>query len=229
MHNGIIEGITINSARVLSGPEPACVPVRGSGTNGVRSLTLDEPLKNFLVRRRGTNGAPLLTLCEPLTESSPVRTFQFTQPFYSRFEQGRKQLVFGERPENLADVGTIDHRIWEKHQTYLRRLEDFPLKKAAYYRGLQESTGIKSVRGLAEITGEDWSTIAKVLRTLELPKGIQDFLSKNPFPEFMKHFHLRRLLELVHLGNENSQFARFREMLDEINSNALEEETGGAV
>jgi len=176
-----------------------------------------------LVRGRGTNGAPLLTLCEPLTESSPVRTFQFTQPFYSRFEQGRKQFIFGERPENLADVDTIDQKIWEKHQTYLQRLEDFPFKKAAYYRGLQESTGIKSVRGLAEITGEDWSTIAKVLRTLELPKGIQDFLLKNPFPEFMKHFNLRRLLELVCLSDENLQFARFREMLDEINPDVLKE------
>ena len=176
-----------------------------------------------MVRRRVANGAPLLTLCEPRTESSPVRTFQFTQPFYSRFEQGRKQFVFGERPENLADVETIDQRIWEKHRTYLRRLEDFPLKKAAYYRGLQESTGIKSVRALAEITGEDWSTIAKVLRTLELPKGIRDFLSKNPFPEFMKHFHLRRLLELVHLGDEDIQFARFREMLDEINPGVFKE------
>ena len=70
---------------------------------------------------------------------------------------------------------------------------------------------------MAEITGEDWSTIAKVLRILELPKGIQDFLSKNPFPEFMKHFHLRRLLELVRFGNADIQFVRFREMLDEIN------------
>ena len=161
-------------------------------------------------------GVAFLTYREQLTESSPVRTFQFTQPFYSRFEQGRKQFVFGERPENLTDVDTIDQRIWEKHQTYLRRLEDFPLKKATYYRGLQESTGIKSVRGLSEITGEDWSTIAKVLRTLELPKGIQDFLSKNLFPEFMKHFHIRRLSELVRLADETLQFSRFREMIEQI-------------
>ena len=114
-------------------------------TNGVIPLTLDEPLRSFLVRRRVANGAPLLTLCEPLTESSPVRTFQFEQPFYSIFQQGRKKIIFGERPEPLREVETIDQRILEKHQTFLRRLEDFPLKKAAYYRGLQESTGIKSV------------------------------------------------------------------------------------
>lgn len=197
--------------------------------NGVPSLTLDEPLKRFLVRGSGINGAAFLTLCEPLTESSPVRTLQFTQPFYSRFEQGRKQFVFGERPEDLQAIETIDQRIWEKHETYLRRLEDFPLKKAAYYRELQDSTGIKSVRGLAEITGEDWSTIAKVLRTLELPQGIQDFLSKTPSPELVKHFHLRRLLELVRLGDPELQFAHFREMLDEINSNALEEKAGSSL
>ena len=169
-----------------------------------------------MVRGRGTNGAPLLTLCEPLGESSLVRTFQFEQPFYSIFEQGRKKFIFGERPEALREVETIDQRILEKHQTYLSRLENFPLKKAAYYRKLQESTGNQSVRGLAEITGEDWSTIAKVLRTLELPQGIQDFLNKNPFPQIVKHFHLCCLLELVRLGDETLQFSRFREMIEEI-------------
>jgi hypothetical protein len=73
--------------------------------------------------------------------------------------------MFGERPADLQDVQTIDERIWEKHQRYLRRIEDFPLKKAAYYRSLQESTGVKSVRGLSEITGEDWSYIARILKT----------------------------------------------------------------
>ena len=144
------------------------------------------------------------------------RIFVYEQPFYSIFQHRRRQIVFGERPEGITEAGTIDQRIWEKHQTYLQRLENFPLKKAAYYHQLQESTDIKSVRGLSEITGEDWSYIAKVLRTLELPAPIQEFLNTHREPDTVKHFHLRILLELVRLEEESSQLARFREIIDEI-------------
>lgn len=73
------------------------------------------------------------------------RIFTYSQAFYSIFQHRRQRIVFGERPEDLAEAGTIDQRIWEKHQT-----------------------------------------------------------------------HLRRLLELVRLGEEQLPFARFREMLEEI-------------
>jgi len=169
-----------------------------------------------LVRLSGTNGAPLLTLGEPFFDLSASRTFEYSQPFYSIFEHRRQQFVFGERPEDLSEVETVDQKVWKKHRIYLARLENFPLKKAAYYRQLQESTGIKSVRGLSEITGEDWSYIARVLKTLELPVSIQEFLTNHPEPEIMKHFHLRRLLEVVRIQDENSQLQRFGEILQEI-------------
>jgi len=141
------------------------------------------------------------------------RIFKFSQPFYSIFNQRRQQIVFGKCPEDLQDVQTIDQRIWEKHQTYLKRVENFPLKKAAYYRSLKESTGVKSVRALSEITGEDWSYIARVLKTLELPEAIQTFLTDNQTPEIVKHFHLDRLLDIVRLGDLQPQLARFRDMM----------------
>jgi hypothetical protein len=166
--------------------------------------------------RNKRNGVPFLTLREPLQGSPVSRTFVFSQPFYSIFEQRRQRFLFGERPEDLQEVETIDQRIWEKHQTHLRRLENFPLKKAAYYRQLQESTGIKSVRGLSEITGEDWSYIARILKTLELPAPIQDFLNANAAPAVIKTFHLRCLVELVRIGDENLQFSKFREILNEV-------------
>ena len=145
-----------------------------------------------------------------------ARIFKFSQPFYSIFNQRRQQIVFGERHEDLQNVQSIDKRILEKHQTYLRRIEDYPLKKAAYYRNLQESTGVRSVRGLSEITGEDWSHIARVLKTLELTASIQKFLKENQQPEIVKSFNLRRLIEIVRLGDDQAQYARFREMLGEI-------------
>ena len=78
-----------------------------------------------------------------------ARIFKFSQPFYSIFNQRRQQIVFGERPEDLQNVQCIDKRILEKHQTYLKRIEDYPLKKAAYYQNLQGTSGVKSVRGLS--------------------------------------------------------------------------------
>jgi len=76
-----------------------------------------------------------------------------------------------------------------------------------------QSTGASSIRHLAEIAGEDWSHIARVLRILELPSPIRDFLRCHPDPLIVKKFHLRRLLELVHLGDADLQFSRFREVL----------------
>ncbi len=144
-----------------------------------------------------------------------MRTFQYSQTFYSIYQHRRRQIVFGERPKELDEVETVDQKVWKKHQTYLQRLENFPLKKAAYYRGLQESTGVKSVRSLSEITGEDWSSIARLLKTLELPELIQTFLNQNQQPAIMKHFHLRRLIELTRLP-QDAQIQRFHEMRGEV-------------
>lgn len=193
---------------LLENLEPAKVPV-AQGVNAL-STTLKE------------KWAPPLIPGEPERQGGLPRVFIFEQAFYSIFQHRRQQIVFGERPEGLAQSGTIDQRILEKHQTYLRRLENFPLKKAAYYRQLQDSTGIKSVRGLSEITGEDWSYIARVLKTLELPVTIQDFLNAHREAPNLKHFNLRRLLEIVRAGNEDLQYARFRETLEHVGSLSAE-------
>jgi len=120
----------------------------------------------------------------------------------------------------LIDTETISIQVMEKHRVYLERLENFPIKKAAYYQQLKESTNAKSSRALSEITGEDWSYIAKVLKTLQLPTPIQTYLSEHKEPAIAKYFHLHRLLELVRLEEEKLQFQRFREMLELARENA---------
>lgn len=145
-----------------------------------------------------------------------ARVFKFSQAFYSIFNNRRQQIVFGERPNDLADVQSIDKRIWEKHQTYLKRIENFPLKKAAYYRNLQETTGTKSVRALSEMTGEDWSYIARVLKTLKLTEPIQLFFRENQQNAVVRYFHLSRLLELVRIEGQDAQLAKFKDMLKSI-------------
>ncbi len=151
------------------------------------------------------------------------RVFVYQQVFYSIFKHRRKQIVFGERPESLSEEGIIDQKVWNKNQTHLQRLENFPLKKAAYYRQLQESTGVKSVRGLSEITGEDWSCIARTLKVLSLPAAIQEFLRAYQEPAIVKHFQLRALLAIVRLSDESAQILRFRQMIEEIDDSSSAE------
>ena len=158
----------------------------------------------------------------PATQQFESRIFQYSQPYYSKYQHRRQQFVFGERPKDLESVEAVNQRVWEKHQTYLKRLENFPLKKAEFYRNLQESAGVKSVRGLSEITGEDWSYIARILKTLELPDSIQRFLKESREAEIVKHFHLRRLIEIVRLCDEPRQLALFRTMLDEFGKSFTE-------
>ncbi len=74
---------------------------------------------------------------------------------------------------------------------------------------MKESHGVNSIRGLAKITEEDWSCIAKVIRTLDLPENIKDFLRSNKSdPAILQFFHLRKLLDIVRQGEERLQLAR---------------------
>lgn len=129
--------------------------------------------------------------------------------------------MFGDRPKELCEVETIDQKVLKQHEAHLGRLENFPLKKAEFYRNLQRTTGIKSVRGLSEITGEDWSYIARVLKTLELPESIQTFLKDQRGSEIVKYFNVRRLLEIARLRDKSTQVAKFNSIICEVRSEQL--------
>lgn len=107
------------------------------------------------------------------------RTYWWEFPFYTVIRSLRQKFCLGERPEDLDCITTIEKRGWERHLTYLKRLERFPLDKAEYYLRLKESQGVNSIRGLAKITGEDWSYIAKIIKTIDLPDPIKDFLRRD--------------------------------------------------
>ena len=144
------------------------------------------------------------------------RTFWCEFSFFTVMTNARQKFCLGTRPEDLAHIDTIDKRSWERHAAYLERLEKFPLDKAEYYIRMKETYGVNTVRGLAEITGEDWSAIAKLIRTLDLVDPIKDFLRNNKNdPGIVQFFHLRRLLEIVRQGDEREQLIRFREMIQE--------------
>ena len=116
----------------------------------------------------------------------------------------------------MSHVETIEQKAWKKHQAHLNRLERFPLEKSEYYERLKEAHDIKSVRALAAITAENWSYIARVLKTLALAEPIKDYLrTHKDDSSVVKFFHLRRLLEIVRHGEERFQLGRFREMMEE--------------
>ena len=145
------------------------------------------------------------------------RTYWYEIPFYTVIRNRHQKFCLGTRPEDLKDIETIEKKAWEKHLAYLKRLDRFPLDKAEYYIRLKESRGINGVRGLAVITGEDWSYIAKILRVLDLPEPIKAFLRNNKNdPGFIKFFHLRRLLDIVLQGGERLQLGRFNELMQEF-------------
>ena len=150
------------------------------------------------------------------------RTYWWEFPFYTIIRSARQKFCLGNRPEDLDRIATIEQRTWEKHLAHLNRLERFPLDKAEYYQRLKESQGVNSIRGLAKITGEDWSYIAKIIRTLDLPETIKDFLRSNKSdPAILQFFHLRKLLDIVRQGEERQQLTRFREMMEELEEKRL--------
>jgi len=149
--------------------------------------------------------------------STSPRTYWCEFPYYIVIKNAKQHFCLGYRPEDLSDIETIEQKTWEKHQSYLNRLERFPLDKAEYYLRLKEVHGVHSVRGLAQITGEDWSCIARILRILELPDSIKDFLKDNrEDPLIVKLFSLRKLLDIIRQGEERLQMARFSELMEEI-------------
>ena len=143
------------------------------------------------------------------------RTYACEFPFFIVIDNFKRIFCLGARPEDLADIDTINKRVWKKHRYYLYRLAQFPLDKAEYYQRLKEVHAVNTVRGLSEITGENWSYIAKILRVLSLPDPIKDFLrNRKNDPAIVKFFNLRRLLEIVRQGEEKSQLVRFKEFME---------------
>ncbi len=142
------------------------------------------------------------------------RTFWFEYSYYTVTIGDEQRFHFGVRPQDLAHLESIRKREWERHQAYLERLEQFPLDKADYYVRMRENYAINTVRGLGQLTGEDWSKIAKLLRILDLPDAIKDYLRNHKDePEIVEFFTLNRLLDIVRSGNEREQLYQFRKMM----------------
>jgi hypothetical protein len=142
---------------------------------------------------------------ETCSRTLPVQTEAF-----SRWEDRNKTLELTPKPQELPE-GSVDQRSWHQYQAYLSRIR--PIARADFYRRLMESRGLKSIRALAGLTGEDWSRIAKVLKLLELPEPILAFLRAHDSPEIAATFTERQLRELLALKDHRRIWNRFQSTL----------------
>jgi len=108
----------------------------------------------------------------------------------------------------------VDQRSWKQYQSYLSRIR--PVARADFYKRLMERQGLKTVRAVARVTGEDWSRVAKVLKILELPEPVLDYLRTHDSPAVVGFFSETRLRELVALKDPWRIWQRFQEMIQTL-------------
>jgi hypothetical protein len=79
-----------------------------------------------------------------------------------------------------------------------------------------EGRSLKSIRALAKVTGEDWSRVSRVLKLLELPKPVLEFLRTHDSPKIATAFTRRQLHELLALKDRRRIWHRFQVILGEF-------------
>lgn len=137
----------------------------------------------------------------PLTRTLPART-----ECYSRHERRRRVLELSSKPKVLPE-GPVNQRAWRQYQSYLSRVR--PVARADFYKRLMENRGLKSIRALAKLTGEDWSRVARVLKLLDLPEPVLQFLRTHDTPQLSAAFTERQLRELLALKDPRRIWTKF--------------------
>ena len=139
------------------------------------------------------------------------RTYWCEFPFYTIFVRETK-FPSAIALKTWPLLRPLSRKAWKKHQAHLSRLERFPLEKAEYFQRLKGAR-YKERQGPCRGHGEDWSYIARVLKTLVLAEPIKDYLRTHKYdPTVVKFFHLRVLLDIVRQDEERLQLGRFRSL-----------------
>jgi hypothetical protein len=128
-----------------------------------------------------------------------------------------KILELTPKPQELPE-GPVDQRSWHQYQAYLSRIR--PIARADFYRRLMDSRGLKSIRALARLTGEDWSRVTRVLKLLDLPAPILDFLRTHDTPEISATFTERALRDILMLKDPRAMWVRFQRILSALGDRA---------
>jgi ParB family chromosome partitioning protein len=137
--------------------------------------------------------------------SESIRKDGVLQPVLVQAKGEDFELIAGERRLRAAELAGLSHiparileHVDEKQQTILALVENLqredlnPLEEAAGYRELQEQHGL-SQEELAAAVGKDRSTVANMLRILNLPESVRAAVSNGT----LTAGHGRALLSLA--------------------------------
>ena len=154
-----------------------------------------------------------------MDEKDRFRTLSVETPVFKRYNHRQAVFHLDHKPEVLGDGGA-SQRAWQSYQSYLGRVR--VVARADFYKRLMARHGCKTVRALARITDEDWSRIARILKILELPVPVLDYLRTHDSPALVRCFSEKFLHELRELGDPEKIWDRFRAMLKEISKEVQE-------
>lgn len=199
---------------------PTVVPLSGGGpsgdkSSGVESLSLrvSEIENNPFQPRREFNADEIASLAES------IKSHQQLQPILVRIVDGRYQLISGERRLRAtihagldtirAEVREADDRLVAELAIIenLQRKDLSPIEKALSFKRYIEEHQCKQ-DDLARRLSIDRSTIANLMRLLELPKGVLDLLQAGQITAG----HARALLPI---GDEPVQLKAAQKIIDE--------------
>lgn len=191
------------------------VPENDGNTSGIESLELNvnEIENNPFQPRREFNDDEIASLAES------IKNHQQLQPILVRVVDGKYQLISGERrlratihaglTKIRAEVREADDRLVAELAIIenLQRKDLNPIEKAMSFKRYIEEHKCKQ-DDLARRLSIDRSTIANLMRLLELPGQILDWLAVNE----MSAGHARALLPI---GDEEVQVRTARKIMDE--------------
>lgn len=190
-------------------------PIEGEAGSGIETLELSvrEIENNPFQPRREFNQDEIASLAES------IKNHQQLQPILVRIVEGRYQLISGERrlratvhaglDKIRAEVREADDRLVAELAIIenLQRKDLNPIEKAlSFKRYIQEHKCKQD--DLARRLSIDRSTIANLMRLLELPEQILDWLTAGE----VSAGHARALLPI---GDEEIQIRTARKIMDE--------------
>lgn len=178
---------------------------------GALEVSIDSILPNRLQPRRNFDPQQISEL------ASSIRVHGIIQPVLARqISEGRYELISGERrlrasreaglqkipvilKDSISDREVLELAIIEN----LQRVDLDPIEKAKGFRQLSTEFGLTQEQ-VAERVGQDRSSVANLIRILELPGEIQDAVSRGT----ISFGHARALLGLSSKQLQQKVFAQ---------------------
>lgn len=147
-------------------------------------------------------------------DAGPRRLLRASTPYYTVWRRRHRQVVLDRKPAGLGHLGTIQAKVWRRHEGYLKRAT--PLERAAFYARILEERALPSATAVARELGEERHVVRRYLRLLELPEAIREYLAAHRTPKVVRYFSEARLRELVRIADPKAALGRFRQMMGEM-------------